>query len=138
MRPVKSLDELRKYISEAVGDGIPRLRKKYTYQPPTGERYGLTGYIDSRTCLVFNPEHGIRCCDRSEKVNGDTEIMVLRKPCLMDGGLKDKAWDRVLVKCATYLEKQNLYNRGKKITDKTGLLWREREENKKTKDEKSS
>ena len=126
---LNSLNELRSHLLP-IGSQYRALVEAHTYiNTGEGKRRVLTGWKALRMVIVGSAERGVRCCSRKEKTDDEIEIMLVRKipadKLDLEIGLTDNDWDRVVAKCAKWLEKNNMYIHRETITDKTGDLFDE-------------
>ncbi len=124
MKKIESLEELRKYIAKVITDGLNEICG------PDGCFVGRTGWRETRTVLTTHKTNGIRLCRRTDKLDGETELIVLIKTMAENNdeggpiGLTTKNWNKIMSKSAAWLEKQGLYIDRHVITDETPDLFK--------------
>ncbi len=124
MKKIESLTELRIHLQKGVGEG-----HRNTIESCSSNGEILTGWSELRTVIVGSLLRGIRCCARAEKAEDETEIIVIRKPPVdvkmklkSRIGLTQKEWDKIIPRCAAWLEKKGLYIDRECITNITPMF----------------
>lgn len=126
MEKIETLEDLRSYLGAVTSGGITHLKAEYIGRTSLGASIELSGWKDLRVVLTAHEKNGLRLCARQDKEEGATEILVLRKTLLSEGGLTGKDWARVTVKAAVWLEKRGLYPNRHTITDITPSMFEEK------------
>jgi 2,3-bisphosphoglycerate-independent phosphoglycerate mutase len=86
--------------------------RKVVYERKGIKAFGPT-YKAMRMVLVVNNDGNVRICTRENKVEGEKEILLLRKQELREGGLSSAYWERVIQKVAAVLEKHKIIGKRK-------------------------
>lgn len=124
MKPIKNLKSLRKYVESLMLVGLERIAKKYAHPTASGRGWAESINWKAMRIVIVGSESGIRCCSRADKSGDETEIMMIRKNIEMASGrVGVKVWNKVLIKCAAWLEKRHLYPNRETITDITEPLF---------------
>lgn len=123
MEKIITLQGLRKHIQMAVCIGLREIQEKHFMQNGRGDLVDLAGWKETRVVIMGCGQSGIRCCTRKNKRMGNIEIIVLPKNVVPKGGLTDAQWNRVIPRCAAWLEKNNLLYLREKITDITPSMF---------------
>ena len=123
MEKIETLDELRAYLAAVMARGMAQIKEVHVATNRLGSDVELTGWKNLRTVLTTHEKNGLRFCARQDKKDGETELLVLRKTLVLEGGPTGKDWVRITVKSAAWLEKRGLYPNRHVITDITPSMF---------------
>jgi hypothetical protein len=106
MEKPEYLEMIHEILDREVPPAIEKVQKIVELCTSTGPTYK-----NMRVVLVIDDQNNISICERRYKTDNQTEITLLKKRELKEGGFKSEYWAALMEKIAITLEKRGVVKR---------------------------